>query len=127
MRGVALLTNTDLTVLRREYDEKTRLDVWKSEYVPEAWWHKNESASVDLNGIHKADNYTIRIPNISVKLKKDDYIVKGAFEESVQSPKDLLKYDVEFCKITSVNYNTFGLNPHIKTGGQRRPEKEVCN
>ena len=110
-----MLTNTDITIYNREYDPETRLDSWKRVYVPEAWWYKNEKASITTNGLKSADVYTIRIPDTSITLKKDDYIVKGNCNKEMETVKDL--DGLEKTRVTSVNYNTFGGNPHIKAVG----------
>lgn len=110
-----MLTNTDITIYHREYDPATRLDTWGRVYVPEAWWYKNEKSSVTTEGLKQADVYTIRIPNTSIYLVKDDYIVKGKCEVAMETVKDLA--GLEKTRVTSVNYNTFGGNPHIKVVG----------
>ena len=114
-RGVDMLTNTDITIYNRKYDPKSRLDTWGRVYVPEAWWYKNEKASITAEGLKQADVYTIRIPDVSIALKKDDYIVKGNCDVAMQTVKNL--EGQEKTRITSVNYNTFGGNPHIKAVG----------
>lgn len=110
-----MLTNTDITIYNREYDPETRLDNWRRVYVPEAWWYKNEKASITTDGLKSADVYTIRIPDTSITLKKDDYIVKGNCNVVMETVKDL--DGLEKTRVTSVNYNTFGGNPHIKVVG----------
>ncbi len=110
-----MLTNTDITIYNREYDNVSRLDKWKRVYVPEAWWYKQGKSSITTEGLKNADVYTIRIPDTSVKLKKDDYVVKGNCDVKIQTIKDL--DGVEKTRITSVNCNIFGNNPHIKAVG----------
>ena len=110
-----MLTNTDITIYNREYDPESRLDAWNRVYVPEAWWYKNEKASITTDGLKSADVYTIRIPDTSITLKKDDYIVKGNCNVAMETVKDL--DGLEKTRVTSVNYNTFGGNPHIKAAG----------
>lgn len=110
-----MLTNTDITIYNRIYDSVSRLDTWKRVYVPAAWWFKNEQSSITSDGRKNADVYTIRIPDTSVVLKKDDYIVKGNCEIAIETVEDLKA--VEKTRVTSVNYNTFGGNPHIKAVG----------
>lgn len=110
-----MLTNTDITIYNREYDSETRLDSWRRVYVPEAWWYKNEKASITTDGLKSADVYTIRIPDTSIVLKKDDYAVRGNCCVDMRTVKDL--EGLEKARITSVNYNTFGGNPHIKAVG----------
>lgn len=110
-----MLTNTDITIYNREYDPSAGHDTWKRVYVPAAWWYKNEKASITTEGLKQADVYTIRIPDTSIALKKDDYIVKGNCDVAMQTVKNL--EGQEKTRITSVNYNTFGGNPHIKAVG----------
>lgn len=110
-----MLTNTDITIYNRVYDAASRLDTWKRVYVPAAWWFKNEQSSITSDGRKSADVYAIRIPDTSVVLTKDDYIVKGNCEIVIETVEDLKA--VEKTRITSVNYNTFGGNPHIKAVG----------
>lgn len=110
-----MLTNTDITIYNRKYDPESRLDTWKRTYVPAAWWFKQEQSSITTEGLRIADVYTIRIPDTSIALKKDDYIVKGNCDVVMETVKDL--DGLEKTKITSVNYNTFGSNPHIKAVG----------
>ena len=110
-----MLTNTDITIYNRGYDPESRLDAWNRVYVPEAWWYKNEKASITTDGLKSADVYTIRIPDTSITLKKDDYIVKGNCNVAMETVKDL--DGLEKTRVTSVNYNTFGGNPHIKAVG----------
>lgn len=113
---IAVITNADVTVYRRVYNPQTRLDSWEREYVLAAWWFKSEQSSVDADGMHRADTVTIRIPDISVKVAKEDIIVKGKCEIDITTPKDL--YGWEYCKVMSANYNDFGGTPHIRIGGQ---------
>ena len=110
-----MITNTDITIYSRVCDPLTRLDKWKKIYVSAAWWYKNEKASITTDGLKSADVYTVRIPDTSIELKKDDYIVKGNSPVEMQTVKDLS--GIEFAKITSVNRNLFGGNPHIKVVG----------
>ena len=110
-----MITNTDLTIYHREYDPKMRVDVWTRFYVSEAWWFTAEKATLTTDGLMQADITTIRIPDISKVVVKDDYIVKGACSVEMQTVKDLKETD--YVKVTSANYNRFGNNPHIKVAG----------
>lgn len=110
-----MIVNTDITIYHRKYDSDQRLDAWEMEYVPEAWWHTAEKSNVTTDGLKQADVTTIRIPDISVDVKKDDYIVKGQCFTKITSVKDLAGSC--FVKVTSANYNVYGGNPHIKVVG----------
>ena len=105
-----MLTNTDVTIYRREYDEASRQDKRVKTYVPVAWWFKEEKSTLTPEGRVNADVYTIRIPNTKISVKKDDYIVKGNCNITMETVKEKMR-------VTSVNYNTFGGNPHIKVVG----------
>ena len=110
-----MITNTDATLYSRKYNSETRLDEWERAYIPEVWWYKNEKSQITTDGLKQADTYTVRIPDTSVKIKKDDYLVKGNCNITMETVKDL--EDKEKMRVTSVNYNTFGGNPHIKVVG----------
>lgn len=110
-----MITNTDVTVYNRAYDSESKTDKWTRAYVPDAWWFKSEQSSITAEGRKNQDVITIRIPDISVSVKKDDYIVKGMCDIAPQTVKDL--DGLEKVRITSANYNTFGGNPHIKVVG----------
>ncbi len=110
-----MLTNTDNTIYHREYDPKLRMDQWKKIDVPKVWWHKYEKSSVTTDGLKQADVITIRIPDTMIAVAKDDYIAKGNCPVKMQTIKDLS--GIEFAKVTSVNRNLFGGNPHIKVVG----------
>lgn len=110
-----MITNTDLTIYHRRYDPVSRLDTWSRTYVPEAWWFKDEKSSITTEGLKIEDVITVRIPDVSLELVKDDYLVKGNCEIAVKTVKDL--EGKEKMKVTSVNCNVFGNNQHIKVVG----------
>lgn len=110
-----MLTNTDITIYHRGYNPELRLDQWERTYVSETWWHKDEKSSVSTDGLKQADVITIRILDTTIEVVKDDYIVKGNCPVKMQTIKDLSER--EFVKVTSVNRNLFGGNPHIKVVG----------
>lgn len=110
-----MITNTDVTLYSRKYNPETRLDEWERSYIPAVWWYKNEKSQITTDGLKQADTYTVRILDTSVEIKKDDYLVKGECQIDIQTIKDLDRVDKT--RVTSVNYNTFGGNPHIKVVG----------
>lgn len=57
----------------------------------------------------------VRIPDTSVKLQKDDILIKGACDIAINTVKDLAAY--RYYKALTVNYNLFGGSPHIKVVG----------
>lgn len=110
-----MLTNTDLTIFHRVHDPVTRLDKWERTYVDAAWWFKDSKATLNTDGLTVADVYYVRIPDTSLVISKDDYLVKGDCGVDMQTVKDLEGY--EKTRATTVNINTFGDNPHIKVVG----------
>lgn len=110
-----MLTNTDATLYRRAYDPSTRLDGWERVHLPAVWWHEEEQSSVTTNGRKTADVYTVRITDLSVQVKKDDYLVRGNCRIPMRTAKDLA--DTDHFKVSGANYNRFGGNPHIKVTG----------
>ena len=110
-----MLTNTDITIYNRIYNHHTGLDTWKKTYVPEAWWFYDAKSTVTTGGTKNTGNCIIRIPDISVVVKRDDYIVKGDCSIEMVTVKDLQK--LEYIKVLGANCNTFGGSQHIKVVG----------
>lgn len=110
-----MLTNTGVTIYNRNYSKALGHDEWKKIYIPKAWWFKEEKSTLTAEGRINADAYTIRIPGTDAVIKKDDYIVRGNCNIKIETVKDL--ENVEKVRVTSVNYNGFGDNPHIKVVG----------
>lgn len=110
-----MLTNTDLTIFHRVHDPVTRFDKWERTYVDAAWWFKDSKATLNIDGLTVADVYYVRIPDTSLVISKDDYLVKGDCGVDMQTVKDLEGY--EKTRATTVNINTYGDNPHIKVVG----------
>lgn len=105
-----MLTNADCTIYRRIRDGDN--DTWKKQYIPQCWWFIEAKSSVTTNGLKSADVLTVRIPDLSVSIKKGDYLVKGNCPIAINTVKDLKEYD--YFLVTTANYNRFGSNPHIK-------------
>lgn len=72
-------------------------------------------STVTSEGLQVADAYTIRIPDVSVEIKKDDYLIKGNCEKKIENVKDFP--DWEKCRVVGANYNRSGDNPHVKVAG----------
>lgn len=108
-----MLTNSDCTIYSRipsgDYDE------WQRVYVEECWWHEDAKSDITTNGLKSADVLTVRIPDMTVSVKKGDVIIKGDCDAEIKTIKDLSKYS--YFTVTSVNYNSFGSNQHIKVVG----------
>lgn len=113
-----MLTNTDATLYHRMRSKGN--DGWQKTYLPAVWWYENIAASITTNGLKITNGLTnvltVRIPNVSVDVKKGDYIVAGSCDIEIETVKDLKGEDY-FC-VTGANYNRFGNNPHIKVVAQ---------
>lgn len=110
-----MLTNSCCTIYSREYNPSKDYDEWKKRYIPECWWFCQSKSSITTDGLKSGDVLTVRIPDLSVKVKKGDVIVQGYCNVDMKTVKDLEKCD--YYKVTSVNYNRFGSEPHIKVVG----------
>lgn len=108
-----MITNSDCTIYNRTRGPDG--DTWKIRYIPAVWWYEETKSSITTEGIKSGNVLTARIPDISVKIKKDDIIVKGKINMEIDTVKDLV--NVEYYKVTAVNYNRFGGNQHIKVVG----------
>lgn len=110
-----MLINSDCTIYSRIRDPSSGQSKWERQYVPECWWFNQAKISVTNDGPKSADVLTIRIPDLSVKVKNDDVIVKGDCQVKMETVKDIVNY--QYFKAVTVNYNEFGDNPHIKVVG----------
>lgn len=110
-----MLTNTGVTIYSRSYSKALGHDEWKKTYIPKAWWFEEEKSTLTAEGRINTDVFTIRVPGTDAVIKKDDYIVKGNCNITMETVKDL--EGKEKMRVTSVNYNTFGGNPHVKVVG----------
>ena len=109
-----MLTNSDCTIYSRVRGDDGE-HTWNKQYVPECWWFEDTQSSITTEGLASADVLTVRIADLSVVVKKGDFIVKGNCPVDMQTVKDLADYD--YFKVTKANYNTFGDSPHIRVVG----------
>lgn len=107
-----MITNADCTVYKRIRTAGSSEFAWKRQYVEACWWFKNTQSSITTGGLKSADVLTVRVPDLTIEIGKGDYIVKGDCLVEMQTVKDLEGYD--YHKVTKANYNSSGLNPHIK-------------
>lgn len=110
-----MLTNSDCTIYRRIHDPSIDCDTWEKQYVPKCWWFVSPKSTITTEGLKSADVLTVRIPDLSVKVKKGDVILQGECDVDMKTLKDLS--GLEYFKVTSANHIHFGLNPHIKVVG----------
>lgn len=110
-----MLTNSDCTVYSRVRADGSSEFTFKRQYVEECWWFVETKSAITDGGLKSADVLNLRIPDLSVEVKKDDILVKGNCTIDVQTVKDL--DGIEYFKATTANYNRFGGSPHIKVVG----------
>lgn len=111
-----MLTNSDCTIYSRTMDPATGYSVWKRQYIPQCWWFEDNQSTVTTEGLRSASVLTVRIPDMSVAVKRDDYIVKGNCPVEMRTVKDLESY--AYYRVTKANYNMFGGCRHIKVVGE---------
>lgn len=113
-----MITNTDITVFHKGFDETTRLETWTRFYYPKAWVF-NVKGSVVRDGYQFNNRIGVRIPYEANKnLNIDDFsigdiVCKGNIKKAVESQSDV---DGAY-NITSITDNTFGDNLHIHLEG----------
>jgi hypothetical protein len=105
-----MLTNSDCTIYRRIGNGDDF--VLKKQYVSKCWWFEGAKADITTNGLKSADVLKVRIPDVTVQVKKGDIIVKGNCDIEAQTVKDLS--GVAYFKVTAANYNMFSDEMHIK-------------
>lgn len=112
---LSMLTNSDCTIYHRIRLAGSSESQWEKQYVKECWWFVETKSSITTEGLKSADVLKLRIPDLSVKVKKDDILVKGNCTIELKTVNDLK--EIEYFKATTVNYNRFGDSPHIKVVG----------
>ena len=114
-----MLTNSDMTLYHKGFDEETRLNKWIRHYYEKVWWHGGKGANTQMG---YENDVQIRIPYESNKdldidnFSIGDIVCKGNIEKTITSQSEL--NDVEFYNITAITNNTFGNSPHIHLGGK---------
>lgn len=111
-----MISNTDLTILHREYDIDTGYDKWIKTYISNAWWFENSGSTISSQGQNANDTFTVRIERTDLLIEKGDLLVRGKVDIEVNLVSDLKNYD--YFKVTGVNVNSFGGTPHTKVVGE---------
>lgn len=114
-----MITNTDATLYHRIRGKCKEGDIWQRVYIPAVWWYENIGSNITTNGMRTANGaanvLTVRFPDVTVEVQKDDYLVKGDCDVEMITVKSLSGIP-HYC-VTGVNYNMFGSNPHVKVVG----------
>lgn len=116
-----MITNTDITLYHKGFDEETRLNKWIRYYYEKAWWFGGKGANTQM-GYENANDVQIRIPyesneNLNIaNFSIGDIVCKGNIEKKITNQSEL--NGIEFYNITAISNNTFGNNQHIHLGGK---------
>lgn len=116
-----MLTNTDITLYHKGFDEETRLNKWIRYYYEKAWWFGGKGANTQM-GYENANDVQIRIPyesneNLNIAdFSIGDIVCKGNIKKTIMSQSEL--NEIEFYNITAISNNVFGNNQHIRLGGK---------
>ncbi len=110
-----MLANTDITLYTRKYDAEKGEDTWKRTCVCGCWWNSINKTAILESGLKNSNEVSCRIPLMDILISKNDVVVKGNVDIEVESAKSFRPF--EHFLITSVKYNTFGINKHIRLGG----------
>lgn len=116
-----MITNSELTVYHKGFDEFSRSEIWTRYNYEKIWWFGGKGASTN-KGYDNANDVQIRIPykqnnNLDVSnFEIGDILVKGRVEKDITRQQDLKDYLVY--NITSINNDDFGSEPHIHLSGK---------
>ncbi len=132
-----MVTNADITIYNREYDQKNRLDIWHRTVIRGVWFHADNKVQQTDSGLKSSDVYKIRIPveapgkeyldpeayaasenkDDHWTIQQDDIVVIGVCGWEIAKPADLTALHKRYVKITSWSDNRFGGLPHWRIGG----------
>jgi hypothetical protein len=116
-----MITNSELTVYHKGFDEFSRSEIWTRYNYEKIWWFGGKGASTN-KGYDNANDVQVRIPykqndNLDVSnFEIGDILVKGRVEKDITRQQDLKDYLVY--NITSINNDDFGSEPHIHLSGK---------
>lgn len=116
-----MITNSEMTLYHKEFDETKRLEKWTRHNYGKVWWFGGKGANTQ-KGYENANDVQIRIPyksneNLNIAdFSIGDIVCKGNIEKTITNQSEL--NEVEFYNITAINDNTFGNEQHIHIGGK---------
>ena len=116
-----MITNTDLTIVNKVFNDETREDSYIATYVTDASWYADFKAGIGENGLKSGDVYKVRIPyeesTNDIKVAKGSIVVRGFINVSENdTPKSIMK-DREAFIVTSFSYNLRGTLKHLRIFG----------
>ena len=134
-----MMTNSDVTIYNKKYNEQTRLDEWFGTVLRNVHVFVDHKVAVTEKGLKSADLYKIRVPEevetpkIYIPsseymgkggegtywtISKGDIIVMGNLSTNIKKPSDLSILGVDFCTVSSFSDNRHGMLPHWRIFGE---------
>ena len=116
-----MITNSELTIYHKYFDEEARLEKWRRYNYDKVWFFGGKGASIN-KGYENANDVEVRLSysnleNLDINnFSIGDIIVQGNLETDIQRQQDLNDYLIY--NITSIKNNNFGNSPHIHIGGK---------
>lgn len=116
-----MISNGNVTIYHKGFDDKTRLEKWTKYNYVGTWFFGGKGAGIN-KGYDNANDFDCRIPynkNAQLDISNfeiGDIVVEGTIENEIITQDDLSGYLIY--NITSINNNNFGNNPHIHIGGK---------
>ena len=113
------MTNSDLTLYHKTFDDVNKIEVWQKHYYPYVWWYGGKSANMN-KGINESKNLDVRIwynknDNLNINdFALGDIVVQGN-QQDITTQQDL--EGLNYYNIGLSRNNTNGSKPHIHVGG----------
>lgn len=113
-----MIVNAPITVYHRGFNNVEKLETWQRYNYDNAWWFVSLSST--NNKEYQNDNKaSVRIPysckpNVN-NFTFGDLLIKGKLDIDITTDRDLKDYQV--FKISTINDNNFGSQPHIHLEG----------
>lgn len=134
------LCNDTITIFNRRLDDDEGYELYYPTVISGVSWYYSTASTVDNNGLHAADRFTIRIPidaDFSGKqyvdpiaygnaasvegvftIKNGDVIVKASIAAAPMTPKEIFEAFHESCTVVGVTDNRRAPNaPHWRVVG----------
>lgn len=139
-----MITNADLTIYHKEFDQATRKSLFLRQVIRNISWYAKLQVTADSGGISGGNLFRIRIPREAEAdglpalpgylpygeyrllseteregmwtVNTGDYFCKGVGPE-LEKPSDLKDYSLPYGQIKSVGDNRRGGQPHIRLEG----------
>lgn len=134
-----MITNADITIYNRKYDEKTKFNTWHRTLIRGVHVYVDHKVSRGESGVNGSEVCKIRIPadveaadlyltqeQYAVSkaasrhwtIRNEDYIVLGDCQGDIERPADLKNTQMRYYRIMSWSDNRFGGLPHWRIGGE---------